>query len=488
MSTTISKPRKAHPDKPIMPSSVPAQDSSCRFVLASGLSIPALLRKFMSLFPRKSLALWLGDKVFYGRGFTPLITLWCMVFQHLSGKSTMEDVLEYVGKKGADRLSPKGKPLSKTIVSESTSSWSDARARLPVGAVHKALQTSGHAIREAVQNRLWHGMEPVVLDGTTLRARPLGDIAQEFPPHRSGKSSCPYWCLARSVVAFCMATGAVLDCFIGPTKLSEQAMVLEMLMLSLWKNAIFVADRNFGVYSVVRGALHAKAHILVRLTDSRAKKLAREANVKLEEGLDQVIQWKPSRHDQCPESLTKEPLTGRLIALQVQPKGFRAFTLYLFTTLVDAQFTVQELARFYGQRWQVELNLRHVKTQMGLEYLDCKSADMVRKLWLTGLLAYNLVRASMSMAAACANMSILSLSFSRCLKALHSWLDNSDNVVSVKSWEKLLRRMARFTLPKRSKPRPSEPRSIRYYKRDFPKLVGDRAAAREKLALANSIS
>ena len=488
MSTTISKPRKAPSKKTKKQPSVPTQDSSCRFVLATGLSIPALLRKYMALFPSKSLALWLGDIVFYDRGFTPLVTLWCMVFQHLSGRSTMADVLEYVRKKGADRLSPKGKPLSKTIVSESTSSWSDARARLPVGAVHKAIGTSGHAIREAVQNRLWHGMEPVLLDGTTLRARPLGDIPEEFPPHRSGKSSCPYWCLARSVVAFCMATGAALDCAMGSQKRSEQALILEMLMLSLWKNTVFVADRNFGVYSVVRGVLHAKAHILVRLTDSRAKKLAREANVKLEEGLDQVIEWKPTSHDQCPEPLTKEPLTGRLIALRVQPKGFRSFTLYLFTTLVDAQFTVQELACFYGQRWQVELNLRHVKTQMGLEFLDCKSADMVRKLWLTGLIAYNLVRAAMSMAAACANMSILSLSFSRCLKALHTWLDNFGNEDPLKSWEKLLRRMARFTLPNRSKPRPPEPRSIRYYKRDFTKLVGDRAAAREKLALANAIS
>ncbi len=54
--------------------------------------------------------------------------------------------------------------------------------------------------------------------------------------------------------------------------------------------------------------------------------------------------------------------------------------LYLFTTLVDPKITARELAEFYGLRWQVELNLRYVKTQLHLGFLECKSAEMARKL------------------------------------------------------------------------------------------------------------
>jgi len=488
MSNKISKTKRSQTKKTRITPAKLSQDGPTPFVLSTGLSLEALMGKFLSLFPKSSLALWLGGKLFYDRAFTPLITLWYMVFQHLSGQSTMEHVIEHARDRGADHLSPKGKPLSKALRSDSTASWADARQRLPVAAVHQALRASGQVIGSAVQERQWHGMEPALLDGTTFRLRPLGDIPKEFAPHHSGKSSSPYWCLARSVVAFSVATGAVLDCVIGPTKRSEQALALEMLALCPWENTIFVADRNFGVYSVVRGALHAKAHILVRLTASRAKKLAREADVKLEEGLDQVIQWNPTSHDQCPEPLTKEPLTGRLIAIQVHPDGFRSFTLYLFTTLLDSQITALELAGLYGQRWQVELDLRYVKTQLKLEALHCKSADMARKLWLTGLIAYNLVRAAMTMAAARANKSVLSLSFSRCLKALNTWLPKAKKDNALSSWKYLLGRMARFTLPKRKKRRPSEPRAIRYFKRDFPKLVGDRAKAREKLTLADAKS
>ena len=73
----------------------------------------------------------------------------------------------------------------------------------------------------------------------------------------------------------------------------DTTLVLEMLMLSLRMNTLFVADRNFGVYSVVRAAVAAHAHALVRLTQARAQKLAREAQVKLQNGLDQPVQWTP---------------------------------------------------------------------------------------------------------------------------------------------------------------------------------------------------
>ena len=465
------RPRKAPAPKP-------------EFVLSTGLSMQALQERFLALFPKRSLALWLKGTVLYNRAFTPLIVLWYLVFQHLNGDSTLEAIVEDARTGGADRLSPRGKPLSKTLDSDSTSSWTTARQRLPLKVVHRALRGSGQAIRSSVQNRQWHGLDPVLLDGTTYRLRPHGDIPAEFPPHQSGNNAQPYWCLARAVVAFCLATGVVLDCVIGPTKRSEQALVLEMLMRSLWTNTLLVADRNFGVYSVVRAAATAKAQILVRLTKVRAQKLARDARVKLQGGLDHCLEWKPTRHDQCPEDLRQDPVAGRLMAVQVYPRGFRSFTLYLFTTLVDPQITPQECAQLYGQRWLVELNLRYVKTQLNLDTLACKSADMARKMWLAGLMAYNLVRAVMSAAAALSQQSVFHLSFSRSLKALRKWLPQAGTNNAFLSWQRLLRRVARFTLPKRTKPRPAEPRAIRYFKSDFPKLTGDRAKARQKLALA----
>ena len=42
-----------------------------------------------------------------------------------------------------------------------------------------------------------------------------------------------------------------------------------------------------------------------------------------------------------------------------------------------------ELRALYRRRWQVELDLRNIKTTLGMEPLRCKTPEMVRKeLWV----------------------------------------------------------------------------------------------------------
>ena len=59
---------------------------------------------------------------------------------------------------------------------------------------------------------------------------------------------------------------------------------------------------------------------------------------------------------------------------------------------------------------------------------------------------------------------------------------------TLKSWKKLLHRIAQARLPKRRKPRPSEPRAIRTFRSNVATLVGSRAAARAKLAKSHANS
>jgi hypothetical protein len=49
----------------------------------------------------------------------------------------------------------------------------------------------------------------------------------------------------------------------------------------------------------------------------------------------------------------------------------------------------------YGERWSVELNLKHLKTTLGMDILRCKTPSLVRKELYVYLLAYNLLRALM---------------------------------------------------------------------------------------------
>jgi len=456
--------------------------------LRTVLSAKQLLGRFKALLPATLLASWLAEasQGFYERAFTPLVTLWYCIFQRLENDHTLGGVLADARAGGADRLSPPGKPLSKQLHSTATTSFSDARQRLPLEIFDQTLRRSAQQLYSWARGIRWHGWNVALLDGSTFRMRPHKDIPKQFHPHRPGNcKKQPYWCLARVVAGFCLATGAVLHSAVGSLKASEQSLAAQLLTMP-WGKTLFVADRNFGVYSVVRAAQAASAQTLVRLTKIRAAKLAKQAGVRLVNGLDQLITWSPTRHDQCPEHLERTPVQGRLLVMRVQRPGFRPLTLYLFTSLTDVQkYPPAPLAQLYAQRWQVELYLRFVKTQMDLGFLDCQSPDMARKEWLAGLIAYNLIRSVMVAAAARANIPVRILSFSRSrqvfLKWLHRW---AIKPADLSSWERLLVDIARLRHPRRRKDRPPEPRSIRRFQINFPKLEGDRAIARRKLIRA----
>ncbi len=455
-------------------------------LLRTRFSCAQLMRRFHKLLPATLLMGWLAlaPKGFYLRAFTPLITLWYLLFQRLSQNHHLSHVVQDARDGGADRLSPKGKPLARQLTSEATTSYSDARQGLPLDVLYRCLRHIAQAVGEAFQTATWLGHKVALTDGSTLRMRPLGDMARHFPPHRPGNcKKPPYWCVSRVVGMFCLATGVVLDTAMSALTTSEQALCSQRLLQGQgWRDWVLVSDRNFGVYSVARSARQAGAHVLSRLTQVRAAKMARQAGVLLAPGLDVRVVWHASKHDRCPEGLEPKPVDGRLVVIRLR-QGVRWLTLCLFTTLLDEQkYTPQALAELYGQRWNVELCFRYVKSQMELGFLECCSAQMARKEWLAGLAAYNLIRYSMAAAAALAKVPVQVLSFSRARELLLAWLERASfRRPTQRSWKILLTRIAKARLPKRKKLRPSEPRAIRPFAKDFPRLEGSRADARKKL-------
>jgi len=486
----------AKPSRPPQKHSRPtrgARKKADPLLLPTHFSYAQLLRRFHKLLPAALLMGWLSlaPQAFYLRAFTPLITLWYFLFQRLSQNHHLSHVVQDARDGGADRLSPKGKRLSQQLSSEATTSFSDARQRLPLDLLRKCLRHIAQCVGEAFQTNLWLGHKVALADGSTLRLRPLGNIAQHFPPHRPGNcKKPPYWCVSRVVGMFCLATGVVLDSAMGQLTASEQVLCSQLLLQAhSWVDWVLVTDRNFGVYSVARSVQQARAHLLSRLTKARAAKMARLAGMPLTPGLDVRVTWRPSKHDRCPQSLERKPVEGRLVVIRVRRAG-RSLTLYLFTTLLDSKkYTPQALAQLYGQRWKVELYFRYVKSQMDLGFLECCSAEMARKEWLAGLCAYNLIRYTMSAAAALAQLPVHVLSFTRARELLQAWLQRAAfGRPTLRSWIILLTRIAKAQLPKRKKPRPSEPRAVRPFRKDHTTLEGSRAAARNKLAQTDAKS
>jgi len=82
--------------------------------------------------------------------------------------------------------------------------------------------------------------------------------------------------------------------------------------------------------------------------------------------------------------------------------------LYLFTTLT---ISADEVVALYGKRWNVESDLRGLKQTARLRRIAVHSVEMMEKELLAAVLAYNLVRAVMVMAARKAGLHTRQLSF-----------------------------------------------------------------------------
>ena len=188
--------------------------------------------------------------------------------------------------------------------------------------------------------------------------------------------------------------------------------------------------------------------------------------------------------------MKKKAVAGCLVVVRGQRRGWRTQTLCLFTTLTAATaFAPAWLLGQYGRRWQVEVNLRWVKTTMGLGQLEVKSADLACKEFYAGLMAYHLVRGLMGVAARTTGVTVQELSLATARTILYgalgilwlSWVPASRRWAE---WQRLCAEVGRARLPRRAQPRPSEPRAQYHVPQVFPPLRGTRAQARRNLKKA----
>jgi putative transposase len=419
----------------------------------------------------------------YERLWTPLITLWYLIWQWLQPKHTLDRVVLDARRGGADRLCRPTKRLSRGIQSKATTAYSDARQRLPLEWVRQCFGQLAAALLLLGQGPGRPELAVELLDGSTKRLRPHGDMGQHFPAHRTRRKRA-YWCVARVLVSFCARTGLATAARIASLHVSEQALAVQ-LILEAAKRVLYIGDRNFGVWRVVRAAVQGGSQALVRLTQVRARRLLGRKH--LPALVDRRLVWSPSAHDQVDPGLQKQPVTGRLIILRAHRRGYRPQTLYLFTTLADTQaYPPERLLELYGWRWRVELNFRTVKSTMQMDQSEAKSADMVCKEFYAGLMAYNLVCALMAAAAQASGCHPLELSFTKVQGLLASaltelFLTCMSGPARQGRLQWLLAEAAAARLPRRRKPRPNEPRAQYHKPQVFPPLKTSRQEARDAL-------
>ncbi len=297
-----------------------------------------------------------------------------------------------------------------------------------------------------------------ILDGSSLEMPHTPELEQAYPPDPQS-----HWPVVRLLVAQEWTTGlAQRPCWgpmYGPKAVSEQALT-EQLLGRLPEHSVVLGDINFGVFSVAFAAAQRGHDVLLRLQPSRAGVVGR--GLTLPPGLDQELSWRPSDYERKhhPRLPADACVRGRLIVQPVTASDGSSVILYLFTTV---SLTVQQLVQLYGQRWNVETDLRSLKRTVDLQVLRCRSVDMIAKELVLARVGYNLVRAVMNAAAEEFKLDPRRLSFSRSQDVVNAALPGLAAATAPAEYQARLHRMLRLVasckLPDRSGRR-STPREV----------------------------
>jgi len=231
--------------------------------------------------------------------YTHGVTLWMLILQRLGGGSTLSDLVTHVLKHGRD-IFPENKRVREGTLSENTSSYSQARKRLPLSVVEAfSRQVCDHLGRTA--ERVFDDRRVFIIDGTTVTLAPTPALREAFPPatNQYGES---VWPVAMLMVASELQSGCVLlpqvDPMYGPNNSSE-ADQGRRIVQQLPENSVVLADSGFGIFSVAYHSKQSGHDFLFRFSMSRYKALRKQAQlVDQGEGFKTYqLTWRPSVKD-----------------------------------------------------------------------------------------------------------------------------------------------------------------------------------------------
>lgn len=354
----------------------------------------------------------------------------------------------------------------------------DARKRLPFEVFYDVMQ---HVGRKATARsaKCFHSLPVWLMDGTTLRTP--NTAANEAAFGRSKNkirfSRSP---ILRLLSMVCAGCGAVLGVAIGGYRTSEVELLLSLLK-QIPAGGLVLADRGLSSYLIFGSIRQRGAHLLTRYHATRRSRKAKSFG--RYEWLEEWERPAPS-HSTHPELLSGLPQTieVRVITRVIRKRGYRDWTLKIVTTLTDRHtYPADELRDLYLQRWDIELDLRALKTHASMAQLTTKTPDLVRKEICSIMLAHNCVVAVMGDS----GMPVRSLSHTRARQLLLTFAERmaaAPTIALPRLYRELLKLISESTLDQRK--RAPQPRSLVQRASPYPVLMTSRDAWRRAQRVA----
>jgi hypothetical protein len=217
------------------------------------------------------------------------------------------------------------------------------------------------------------------------------------PPTQQPELGFP---LARITVALSLATGACHDLAIAPYqgKGTGEKTLFRQMYDTFNPGDVILADALFDDYFIACELCHRNIDLVARVQHDRVESRTAQS------GPDgDIIVWqRPNKpHGMTGEQYRKYPkqLLMRQVTVDARDKNNRVEQFKVITTILDKSIDGQQIGGLYERRWDGEVDIRSIKSTMQMDILRCKTPDMVHKEIWTHLLAYNLLRTVMAVAA-----------------------------------------------------------------------------------------
>jgi len=326
------------------------------------------------------------------RVFNPVTTIWGFLSQVLSEDHSCRDaVSRIIAHRATNGL---------TVCSPNTASYCDARSHLLTGVLSTLAKQTAEELQMSIDRQWkWNGRSVFIVDGSTVSMPDTPKNQQKYPQPPAQQPGLGFP-LARIAVLLSLATGACHDLEIAPYqgKGTGEKSLFRRMYDTLQPGDVVVADALFDDYFITWELYQRNIDIVARAQYERVDSRISERSP---EG-DLLVWQRPNK----PRGMTKEQyrsypesLVMRQVTVDARDSNNRVAQFKVVTTIFNESIDGKQIGHLFERRWEGEVDIRSIKSTMQMDILRCKTPDMVHKEIWTHLLAYNLLRTIMVVAA-----------------------------------------------------------------------------------------
>jgi len=329
---------------------------------------------------------------FRDRVFSPVTTIWGFLSQVLSEDHSCRDaVSRTIVQRAANGI---------TVCSPNTASFCNARSRIPTSVLSTLATRTAEELQMSVADQWkWNGRSVFIVDGSTVSMPDTVENQAVYPQPPNQKPGLGFP-LARITVLLSLATGACHDLSIAAYsgKGTGETNLFRKMYDTLKPGDVVLADALFDDYFLAWELCKRNIDIVAR---AQYERVASRTAQSRPDG-DIIVWERPNKpHGMTGEQYRRYPknLIMRQVTVDARDKNNRVKQFKVVTTILDQSIDGKQIGDLYDRRWDGEVDIRSIKSTMQMDILRCKTPDMVHKEIWTHLLAYNLLRTVMAVAA-----------------------------------------------------------------------------------------